>query len=103
MPPCAQCCTRCGSLSVDEIAHFDAQLPTLIRGIYYDSWRSSETPVKMDRGNSSHGCGRVPYRIEGSTEQLVQTVLQALKGHISDGEWADLKTRMPTSLSAVLR
>ncbi|MET7663601.1 DUF2267 domain-containing protein [Streptomyces sp. NPDC005356] len=36
-------------MSVDEIAHFGAQLPTLIRGIYYDSWRSSETPVKMDR------------------------------------------------------
>ncbi|MFE2988503.1 hypothetical protein [Streptomyces sp. NPDC059262] len=38
-----------------------------------------------------------------STEQLVQTALQVLKGHISDGELADLNARMPTSLSAVLR
>ncbi|WSB73637.1 DUF2267 domain-containing protein [Streptomyces decoyicus] len=36
-------------------------------------------------------------------QQLVRTVLQVLKGHIGDGEWADLKARMPTSLSAVLR
>ncbi|MGW7245225.1 hypothetical protein [Streptomyces decoyicus] len=36
-------------------------------------------------------------------QQLAQTVLQVLKGHISDREWANLKARMRTSLKARMR
>ncbi|MFG2888025.1 DUF2267 domain-containing protein [Streptomyces sp. NPDC048248] len=90
-------------LSVDETAQFAAQLPTLVRGVYYDGWKPSETPVKMD---SAEFLGRVrrdfPYAIEGGTEQLVRTVLQVLKNHVSEGEWEDIRAGVPRSLAAVL-
>lgn len=90
-------------LTVEEIAQFGAQLPTLIRGIYYDGWKPSETPVKMDREEFlTRVRQEFPYAIEGDTEQLVQTVLGVLKGHVSDGEWADVKAAMPKSLATVL-
>ena len=30
-------------------AHFAAQLPELLRGVYYDGWDPSAVPVKYDR------------------------------------------------------
>ncbi|WP_245606462.1 DUF2267 domain-containing protein [Streptomyces himastatinicus] len=90
-------------LSVDEAVQFGAQLPTLLRGVYYDGWKPAETPVKF---NSEEFFRRVrhdfPYSIEGDTEQLVRTVLHVLENHVSEGEWKDLKARMPASISAVM-
>lgn len=34
-------------LSVDEAADLGAQLPILIKGIYYDGYKPSRTPVKI--------------------------------------------------------
>jgi uncharacterized protein (DUF2267 family) len=90
-------------LSVDETAQLGAQLPTLIRGVYYDGWKPAETPVKMNR---EEFLARVreefPYAVEGGTEELVHTVLEVLKGHVSEGEWGALKAHMPKSLATVL-
>ena len=38
-------------LSVDEAAQFGAQLPVLIRGIYYEGWNPSKTPVKTRKAD----------------------------------------------------
>jgi uncharacterized protein (DUF2267 family) len=32
-------------LPVNDATHFGAQLPTLLRGIYYEHWRPAATPV----------------------------------------------------------
>src|SRR5215213_1307582 len=34
-------------LPVDEAAGFAAQLPLLVKGIYYDGWNPSKTPKKL--------------------------------------------------------
>lgn len=90
-------------LSVDESAQFAAQLPTLVRGVYYDGWKPSETPMKMDTDEFLARVRRnFPYAIEGGTEQLVYTVLEAVKNHISDGEWQDVRSSVPQSLATVM-
>jgi uncharacterized protein (DUF2267 family) len=90
-------------LSVEESAQFAAQLPTLVRGIYYEGWQPSETPMKMDREEFfARVRQEFPYAIEGGTEQLVRTVLRALQRHVSTGEWDDLKANLPKSLADVL-
>src|SRR5205814_10234829 len=37
-------------LPVDLAVHFGAQLPMIIRGLYYEGWEPSKVPVKMSRG-----------------------------------------------------
>ena len=37
------------ALSVDVAAHFAAQLPELLRGVFFDGWKPSKVPHKYDR------------------------------------------------------
>ena len=36
-------------LAVDLAVHFGAQLPMLVRGLYYEGWEPSKVPIKMSR------------------------------------------------------
>ncbi|MEU5660464.1 DUF2267 domain-containing protein [Streptomyces sp. NPDC047737] len=90
-------------LSADAAAHLGAQLPTLIRGVYYDGWKPSETPVKL---SGEEFFQRVrddfPYAVDGGIETVVRTVLESLKRYVSEGEWNHLKSGLPHSLAVVL-
>ena len=91
-------------LTVDETAHFAAQLPMLIRGLYYDGWDPSRVPKKMHRDDFLNKVRREmpPYELEGGMEGLVHTVAQALRLYITDGEWENTKAQMPKDLAAAL-
>jgi uncharacterized protein (DUF2267 family) len=75
-------------LNVDEAADLAAQLPLLLRGIYFEGWNPSSTPVHprkpadfLERMNST-------FKTEPleDTEQAVAAVFAILDGHISKGE-----------------
>lgn len=90
-------------LTVDEAAQFAAQLPMLIRGIYYEGWVPSRVPVKMGREQFLQRVRHeFRYDVEGGMERLVRTVVQALRPQISDGEWHDVQAVMPKDLAAAM-
>jgi uncharacterized protein (DUF2267 family) len=90
-------------LTVDEAAHVAAQLPMLVRGMYYEGWDPSNVPVKMDREQFLERVARdFPYHVEGGVDELVHHVLQALRRHITEGEWNDVKSVMPRELSTAV-
>jgi uncharacterized protein (DUF2267 family) len=90
-------------LPVNEAAQLSAQLPMLVRGIYYTGWNPSEVPIRMNRDAFIRRVqASLPYEIQGGTEQLVKTVLQALRHYITDGEWEDVKSVMPKELASAL-
>jgi uncharacterized protein (DUF2267 family) len=90
-------------LTVDVSAQLAAQLPMLVRGIYYDGWDPSAVPIKMDR---EAFLARIrlefPYSIEGGIGHLVDTVLQILRQHITQGEWDHVKSTLPKDLATAL-
>jgi uncharacterized protein (DUF2267 family) len=91
-------------LTVEETAHFAAQLPMLIRGLYYDGWEPSRVPKKMHRDDFLNQIRREmpPYDIHGGIDGLVHTVAQALRLYITDGEWENIKAQMPADLADML-
>jgi uncharacterized protein (DUF2267 family) len=90
-------------LTVDESAHFAAQLPMLIRGIYFDGWDPSRVPEKIDRDEFLHRVRReLSYDLRGGPEELVATVLNVVRNHVNEGEWQDIKSSLPRDLAAVL-
>ena len=90
-------------LTVEEAAQLAAQLPMLIRGIYYEEWSPSRVPVKMKREEFFARVQReLPFEAEGGVEPLTRTVLHSLRLHITDGEWEDIKFSVPKDIAAVL-
>jgi uncharacterized protein (DUF2267 family) len=87
-------------LTVEEAAQLAAELPILIRGIYYDGWDPSRVPAKMDEEKFF---GRIRrefrYQVEGGPQRLARTVLQALSRHVSKGEWQDIASSLPKELT----
>jgi uncharacterized protein (DUF2267 family) len=90
-------------LTVEESAHLAAQLPMLVRGIYYEGWDPSRVPMKMSRDDFLARVRRdFPYDARGGTQPLIATVLRALKLYGTEGEWADIKATVPRELAAVM-
>ena len=90
-------------LPVNEAAQLGAQLPMLVRGIFYTGWDPAKVPLKMNRDEFLQRVrDSVPDQIEGDTEQLVNVVLQALRQYITDGEWDDVKSVIPKELANAL-
>lgn len=90
-------------LTVEEAAQLGAQLPMLVRGIYYEGWDPTRVPVKMHREEFLRRVRQeFPYDVVGGVEQVLRTVLAALRRHITDGEWADIKSTMPKDLVTAL-
>ncbi|MFI6763153.1 DUF2267 domain-containing protein [Micromonospora sp. NPDC050417] len=90
-------------LPVQESVQFAAQLPTLVRGVYFEGWEPSDVPIKLNRDDFLYEVGQgFPYEVEGGPEGVVQTVLDALRRHISQGEWDDVRSTMPKDLQPII-
>lgn len=80
-------------LNPDEAAQLGAQLPVLIRGIYYEGWNPSKTPV-IERSRD----GFIEKVQEGfatdpmdDAEHAIASVIDVLDAHVSEGEMDDVK------------
>jgi uncharacterized protein (DUF2267 family) len=90
-------------LTVEEAAQLSAQLPLLVRGIYFEGWDPSKVPIKMHRDEFlARIRDEFPFEVPGGTERLAGTTLEALRRHITDGEWDDVRASLPEDLVAVL-
>jgi uncharacterized protein (DUF2267 family) len=90
-------------LSVEETADLAAQLPMLIRGLYYEGWDPSHVPVKMDKEAFLHRVrSEFTYSVDGGVETLVKRVLRALRSYVTDGEWEDIRSSVPRDLATLL-
>lgn len=90
-------------ISHSEVAQFAAQLPLLIRGMFYEGWKPSVTPSKnrkvadfIARIEAEVG-NVVDYR--GSDD--IKTVFKLLNARISDGEIADVRAGLPEDIRAL--
>jgi uncharacterized protein (DUF2267 family) len=90
-------------LSVQASAQLAAQLPMLVRGLYFEGWDPGRVPVKMSRDEFlARVREEFRFEVRGGIEPLVSTVLRALKLYGTEGEWADVKAGMPKELAAVM-
>lgn len=91
-------------LTVDEAAELAAQLPDLIRGIYYEGWDPSKTPVRYD--DFADFLDRVAdeAQLSGDTaaSYAVGAASRVLRKHVSAGEIEDIRAQLPENLQPIL-
>jgi len=82
---------------------YDAPLPMLVRGLYYQGWKPARVPVKMDREEFLERIRReLDFEVEGGAELLVNRVCCALQRYVPAGEWDDILSSLPRDLAALL-
>jgi uncharacterized protein (DUF2267 family) len=81
-------------------ANLGAQLPILVRGIYYDQFRPDLLPVECD--TMAEFCAEVGEWLRDNRpvnpEQAVQSVFGVLSRHISEGEIANVVQALPEGI-----
>ena len=90
-------------LPVNESADFAAQLPNLLRGVYYEHWRPAMTPVK--HRSKADFLARIDHAFVGDpivhTEEAVSVALKFLSTKIAAGEVADVRHALPADVRAL--
>lgn len=87
-------------LTVDQAAHLGAQLPMLVRGIYYESWRPAENPKKIrSRDEFLAGIGTYFENIRPTdAEDAARAVFQVLEHHLTPGEVGKVIQALPMEI-----
>jgi uncharacterized protein (DUF2267 family) len=85
-------------LSVNEAAQFSAQLPLLIRGLFYENW----TPASRAERTATAFVERVSEKLamdaEYRGEEDIAEVFRLLNARISQGEVEDIRQSLPADI-----
>lgn len=83
----------------DEAIHLSAQLPMLIRGIFFEGWKPSATPNRIRSGDAFLDDVRVRLmRPSLAPETAVRAVFAMLDRHVDRGEIEDVKGSLPAEI-----
>jgi uncharacterized protein (DUF2267 family) len=90
-------------LPVNEAASFGAQLPELLRGVYYEHWRPAATPVKHRHRDDF--IARVGGTFANDPlifpEDAVMAVFELMSDKIAAGEIEKVRHALPADLRAL--
>jgi uncharacterized protein (DUF2267 family) len=88
-------------LPVDEAAALGAQLPLLIRGVYYDGWHPAGKPLKDRHKAEFLAHIERDYEREGNVDvdAVTRKVLQVIARHVSPGEINHIVRIMPPEIA----
>ena len=88
-------------LTVDEAAQLGAQLPILVRGLYYDQWHHpSGKPERLRHKEEFLAAVETELDDIGpiNPENATRAVFSVLEHHIAPGEIEDVKATLPTHI-----
>jgi uncharacterized protein (DUF2267 family) len=91
-------------LTVEEVADLGAQLPMLVRGIYYEGWRPGRQPAKKSRNREEFLApigDAFRDHPEVSPEGVLWAVFKVMERHVTPGEIKDVKQLLPESVRAL--
>ena len=87
-------------LQVNDSAHLAAQLPELLRGVYYEQWRPAATPVK--NRSKADFIARVEASFKAdpieTPAKAILTVFELLSEKITGGEIEKVRHALPQEL-----
>ncbi len=89
-------------LSGEVAAHFAAQLPELLRGVFFDGWNPSRVPQKYDRGEYVTRFAREARVRDSDVAKAAAIVTTVARSHMSAGVVTQAFERLPAGLRELL-
>jgi uncharacterized protein (DUF2267 family) len=90
-------------LTVAETADLGAQLPMLLRGLYYEGWNPSATPLRERKREDflRHIAAAFPGHAEIYPEEVAWGVFKVIERHVSAGEIRDVLHILPAEIRSL--
>jgi uncharacterized protein (DUF2267 family) len=87
-------------LSVDEAAQLGAQLPLVLRGIFFESWRPSGKPLRIRHKAEFLALVRDKCGPRGDVpaDDMIIALFRVLSKHVTSGEMTDVLLSLPSEL-----
>lgn len=89
-------------LTPETAAHLGAQLPELLRGVFYEGWNPSRVPARYDTAHFvahyAEEAGIAPADVAATTVE----VSEALRARFSPGQFEHVSAQLPRPLRALL-
>lgn len=91
-------------LTIEEGADLAAQMPLILKGVFYDSFRPANLPVKIKTKEDFFSKVEANSRGFGDLDGALATmaVFEVIEEKISDGELADIQGNLPLNLKDLL-
>lgn len=91
-------------LPVPQVAQLAAQLPLLVRGVLYEGWQPTRTPLHYRYPREFIDRVAREALLHGDTEAsfAVAAAARVLTRHVSQGEVDDLRRALPEELRSLL-
>jgi uncharacterized protein (DUF2267 family) len=90
-------------LHPEDAAGFAAQLPLLIRGIFYEGWHPAGKPVKVRSAREflTPVADALPGDAADRAADVSRAVFRVVQKHVAPGEVADIIAAMPREIRAL--
>lgn len=83
-------------LSVESVAHLGAQMPMLLRGLYYEGWHPAGKPLRLRHAEEFLALIDTELKSETiSPERGLRAVIRTLEQHLDPGAVDKLVTVLP--------
>jgi uncharacterized protein (DUF2267 family) len=88
-------------LTVNEAAQLSAQLPTLVRGLFFENWHPAGKPLRIRHKEEFLALVRENYgpRSDVRAEDIVHALFRLLTKHVTAGELSDVVLTLPDALA----
>jgi uncharacterized protein (DUF2267 family) len=89
-------------LPIEEAVHFSAQLPILVKGIYFDGWNPLIVPVKMSKAEFLSYIGnQFKFDVKDGIESMTKKVLIRIFEMIDPGEANKILASLPNDITSI--
>ena len=89
-------------LPMEEAVHLGAQLPMMLRGLYYEGWKPVQAPIKMSRDEFLRAVSqKIVTKGVVDPVRMTHDVLSVLERYLSDGELEKVKGILPKELQSL--
>lgn len=84
-------------LPVNDAGHLSAQLPMLVRGVFFEGWRPARTPIRERTRDEflSHVTDAFALDLTADSKAITKGVLRVIARYVTPGEREKVKGILP--------